>query len=1054
MHLCTGVLSVHQLSWLPCQFIDEHVTLSKDGQYDIQLIHREATLQFGQRGDSPVNPQAITFLVTGGSKLDLRRYMDGAEAKQLECEVHRYSTKGIHVRWPVQQPQEYNCWFSCTIKHSDGLFTTTGFLRHPSDQPPPGQQDYRSWPAIADREILTTTVAMVIKTQSPSVTAGLNSQQKLHCQFALDHESPKIMVEWHYRYRTESTKLFRYDSRTGEKEGQGRHERPGSRGHFLRPPTHQDGRRKDVHLFSDERPRVSINIDPTLVMQRGEMQKVICNAENYYPMDVDIIWYEQDPEVSDQSVGAPLPKPFQNVLLSSHKHNNDMTYSVSGFFHLKARHNDSGRQFTCSVSHRSLKTPIQESFLLTVEEPWSLDFKLSMWVVTISLLGVLCYLLLGVLSVHQLSWLPCQFIDEHVTFKIVDNERHYETQRIHREATLQFGQRGDSPVNPQAITFLVTGGSKVDLRRYMDGAEAKQLECEVRRFSTEGIHVRWPVQQPQEYNRWFSCTIKHSKGLFTATGFLRHPSDQPPPGQQDYRSWPAIADREILTTTVAMVIKTQSPSVIARLNSQPKLHCQFALDHRGPNIMVEWHFQHRGERNKLFRYNSRTGEKEGSGVDMKGLAAGDISYVLPLTKIKEEGTYICSVTVDPLFVKPPRVSINVGPTLVLQWGWEHKVICDAENYYPMDVDIVWYEQDPEVSDQSASVPLISHLSSHTHNNDMTYSMSAFFYLQARLSNSGRQFTCSVSHRSLRMPIKNSFILTVEEPRTLAFNLMVWVVTISLVGVLCYLLLAAMVIKTQTPSVKATLSSQQKFHCQFALDHKGPNITVEWHFQHRGERNKLFRHNSRSGKTEGSGVDMKGLAAGDISYVLPHTKMNNEGTYICSVTVDPLFVSLDVNLHVEEPPRVSINVGPTLVLQEGGEHKVVCDADNYYPLDVEIVWYEQDPAVSGQRVGAPLPKPLQNVLLSSHKHNSDKTYSVSAFFYLQAQLRDSGRQFTCSVSHRSLRMPIKKSFILTVEEPSNLAFNLMVCVVMISLVGVLYVLLSYLHSVRKKSLQQH
>ena len=75
---------------------------------------------------------------------------------------------------------------------------------------------------------------------------------------------------------------------------------------------------------------------------------------------------------------------------------------------------------------------------------------------------------------------------------------------------------------------------------------------------------------------------------------------------------------------------------------------------------------------------------------------------------------------------------------------------------------------------------------------------------------------------------------------------------------------------------------------------------------------------------------------------------------------------------------------------------------------------QDPAVSGQRVGAPLPKVLQNVLLSSHKHNQDKTYSLTAFFYLQASLRDSGKQFTCSVSHQSLRVPIKKSFILTVE----------------------------------------
>uniref|UniRef100_A0A4W6BJ66 Dehydrogenase/reductase (SDR family) member 13b.2 n=1 Tax=Lates calcarifer TaxID=8187 RepID=A0A4W6BJ66_LATCA len=421
------------------------------------------------------------------------------------------------------------------------------------------------------------------------------------------------------------------------------------------------------------------------------------------------------------------------------------------------------------------------------------------------ILKILIYLYLcaGVLSIHQMPWLPCQFTDENV---FVNSEGLTETQLIHREAMLQFGQRGDAPVNPHAITFLVTG-SKLDLRRYVEGVEAEQLECELRRYSTEGIHVRWPVQaSQQEYNRWFSCTLKHSKGLFTITGFLRHPSDQPPTGQQDYRSWPAIRDREILTTSVAMVIKTESPSV-----------------------------------------------------------------------------------------------------------------------------------------------------------------------------------------------------------------------------------------------KAGLSSKQKLHCQFALDHKGPNITVEWYWQYRGERTRLFSHTSRTGQTQGTGVGLKSLAGGDASYTIPFTKMSSEGTYICSVLVNPLFASLDINLRIEEPPRVSVNVGSALSLQDGGEQKVVCEAESYYPLDVEIVWYEQDPAASGQRVGAPLPKVLQNILLSSHKHNQDKTYSLSAFFYLRASLRDSGRQFTCSVSHQSLRVPIKKSFILTVEEPSSWLFNLTIGVIVITLLVILYVMLQFLHS---------
>lgn len=86
--------------------------------------------------------------------------------------------------------------------------------------------------------------------------------------------------------------------------------------------------------------------------------------------------------------------------------------------------------------------------------------------------------------------------------------------------------------------------------------------------------------------------------------------------------------------------------------------------------------------------------------------------------------------------------------------------------------------------------------------------------------------------------------------------------------------------------------------------------------------------------------------------------------------------------------------------------------------MEIVWYVQDAAAaaaaSGRRVGAPLPKELQNVLLSSHRHNQDQTYSLTSFFYLQAWPEASGRLFTCSVSHPALRMPVKKSFVLTVE----------------------------------------
>ncbi|XP_074536003.1 tapasin-related protein-like isoform X2 [Halichoeres trimaculatus] len=379
------------------------------------------------------------------------------------------------------------------------------------------------------------------------------------------------------------------------------------------------------------------------------------------------------------------------------------------------------------------------------------------------------HLLSSVLS--QVSQLPCHFIDERV---FLNNENHTETKLIHREALVQFGQKGDAPLNPEGITFLVTG-SKLDLRRYVEKVEAGQMECEIRRFSTEGVHVRWPVKSEQEYSHWYTCTLKHIKNLFTVTGFLKQPSDQPPSGRHDYNSWPTIEDKEILITTVAMVVKTLSPSVKAGLGSKQRLHCQFAVDHKAPQVTVEWYRYYRGQKVPLFTYNSHTGQAQGSGVELRTLIKGDASFTVPLIDMSSEGKYVCSVSVNPVSTsmevslqieEPPQVSLNVGATLSLQEDEEVKVICTAESYYPLDVEVVWYSED--LSDQRVGVPRskLPHnfvRSSHKTNRDNTHTLSAFFFLKAFSRDSGRQFTCSVSHQSLGQPINVSFILKVTAP---------------------------------------------------------------------------------------------------------------------------------------------------------------------------------------------------------------------------------------------------------------------------------------------------
>lgn len=185
---CLSGVQGHETSWFPCTFTDEREVKKSDGATEIQFTSREAVLQFGKQGDAPANPHVITFLVTGktlaikelpmenssipfssvlappaGSKLNLQRYIQGVEPDRVECGLHWHKLQDVHVPWPAQQANEFSNWLSCTIKHTDGDFTLTSFLRHPTDQPP-STQGSRIWPAISDRQMVTTTGLDLIST--------------------------------------------------------------------------------------------------------------------------------------------------------------------------------------------------------------------------------------------------------------------------------------------------------------------------------------------------------------------------------------------------------------------------------------------------------------------------------------------------------------------------------------------------------------------------------------------------------------------------------------------------------------------------------------------------------------------------------------------------------------------------------------------------------------------------------------------------------------------------------------------------------------------------
>ncbi|XP_056329688.1 tapasin-related protein isoform X2 [Danio aesculapii] len=382
------------------------------------------------------------------------------------------------------------------------------------------------------------------------------------------------------------------------------------------------------------------------------------------------------------------------------------------------------------------------------------------WTFAGLVLALLCLGVSGSQSLRDVQWLRCRFMDEKVH---LNEEGHVETEYIHRESVLQFGKDGDSALHP-AITLLVTG-SEVDMRHYLEGS-VDMIQCEIRRYSTGGIVMRWPVAGAQEYDVWFTCTLRHTQGLVITT-FLRHTPATPAQGKLDFLQWMKISDGDLLTTSAAMVVLTRTPSVEVGFLKEPELHCQFAVDDKLPKVTVEWKLQRHGKHIKLFSYSSLTGKSEGSGVTVKAIEGGNASLKLQPTRKRSEGTYVCSVKIPPLngshdiplsISEQPRVSLNVPDALSMAAGQDKKVICDAEGYYPLDVNIEWYLE------RHRENPMPSFLSvrhsSHRLNQDGTYSISAFLYLEPGLENSGYQYTCSVSHKSLLNPIKKSFFLIV------------------------------------------------------------------------------------------------------------------------------------------------------------------------------------------------------------------------------------------------------------------------------------------------------
>ncbi|XP_074540030.1 tapasin-related protein [Halichoeres trimaculatus] len=237
-----------------------------------------------------------------------------------------------------------------------------------------------------------------------------------------------------------------------------------------------------------------------------------------------------------------------------------------------------------------------------------------------------------------------------------------------------------------------------------------------------------------------------------------------------------------LMTEVIFLVFSHVKSVSASLRGDVLLNCGFKQQEvaLAQDVGVEWRLQHRGKGRKVFDMKTRLDNAEGStevhagrkgsSIDAASVVnEGNASMTLNELEVKDEGTYICTVSVGPFHaqqvmhlhvIQPPHVSLS-EEMLYLQTNSPTKLSCHSAKYYPLDAQVEWLSLSPTDTEPSL-FPDQGSLTSHRQHGDGTYSLSANLFVPSDVS-PGTKIICRVSHPALEAPVSVSVEVQGPQP---------------------------------------------------------------------------------------------------------------------------------------------------------------------------------------------------------------------------------------------------------------------------------------------------
>ncbi|KFV64454.1 Tapasin-related protein, partial [Dryobates pubescens] len=322
------------------------------------------------------------------------------DGEEVNCEISPYSS---------QQATEGTChtsWFMATMQLS-GTISIALVLRGPHCDSPQDEEEHHAalHPVlripVSKEGTLLTTVEFQSSSQSTSLHVGLGSSVTLDCRFALAPSSSLSSLGWRKQHRGSGQSLFWYQVGSPgptaqpkvhvdvvELLGSGdaslslREASVGDEGMYICSVStllHQA--QHIIQLQVVEPPRVHV-IPAVVSFDREVTATLTCIIAGYYPLDVSVRWTQRTPE--NAHVEVPLP----NTGLSSHRQNQDGTYSITSYLSISSDTAQAPATYSCHVSHVALAKPISVSSHLKAPENTGPENLLGCFIATVILIIV------------------------------------------------------------------------------------------------------------------------------------------------------------------------------------------------------------------------------------------------------------------------------------------------------------------------------------------------------------------------------------------------------------------------------------------------------------------------------------------------------------------------------------------------------------------------------------------------------------------------------------------------------------------------------------------